>query len=52
MLTNLLYPTSLNVIINGKIGYMFQKDNLIEWRSIMDSITIGLEIQNKKLMKQ
>ena len=36
------------VIINGKIGYMFQKDNLLEWRNIMDNITIGLEIQKKK----
>ena len=34
--------------MNGKIGYMFQKDNLLEWRNIMDNITIGLEIQNKK----
>ena len=31
---------------------MFQKYNLLEWRNIMDNITIGLEIQNKKLMKQ
>ena len=48
ILTNLLKPTSGDVIINGKIGYMFQKDNLHEWRNIMDNITIGLEIQNKK----
>ena len=52
ILTNLLKPTSGDVIINGKIGYMFQKDNLLEWRNIMDNITIGLEIQKKKLMKQ
>ncbi len=48
ILTNLLKPTSGDVFINGKIGYMFQKDNLLEWRNIMDNITIGLEIQNKK----
>ena len=30
ILTNLLKPTSGDVIINGKIGYMFQKDNLLE----------------------
>ena len=48
ILTNLLKPTSGDVIINGKIGYMFQKDNLLEWRNIMDNITIGLEIQKKK----
>ena len=27
---------------------MFQKDHLLEWRNIMDNITIGLEIQKNK----
>lgn len=48
ILTNLLKPTEGEVQINGDIGYMFQKDNLLEWRNIIDNITIGLEIQNKK----
>lgn len=48
ILTKLLKPTSGEVNINGTIGYMFQKDHLLEWRSIMDNITIGLEIQHKK----
>ena len=42
ILTNLLKSTSGEVIINGKIGYMFQKDHLLEWRNIIDNITIGL----------
>ncbi|MGL5693170.1 MAG: ABC transporter ATP-binding protein [Peptostreptococcaceae bacterium] len=48
ILTKLLVPTSGEVIINGNIGYMFQKDHLLEWRNIMDNITIGLEVQHKK----
>ncbi|MEF9992397.1 MAG: ABC transporter ATP-binding protein [Romboutsia sp.] len=48
ILTKLLKPTSGEVIINGSIGYMFQKDHLLEWRNIMDNITIGLEIQKNK----
>ncbi|MCC0629421.1 MULTISPECIES: ABC transporter ATP-binding protein [unclassified Clostridioides] len=48
ILTNLLKPTSGDIKITGNIGYMFQKDNLLEWRNIMDNITIGLEIQSKK----
>lgn len=48
ILTNLLKPTSGNVQVSGNIGYMFQKDHLLEWRNIMDNITIGLEIQKKK----
>lgn len=48
ILTNLLNPTSGKITINGTIGYMFQKDHLLDWRNIMDNITIGLEILNKK----
>ena len=45
--SKLLEPTSGEVKINGRIGYMFQHDHLLEWRTIMDNVTIGLEIQNK-----
>lgn len=48
ILTKLIKPTSGDVYINGNIGYMFQKDHLLEWRNIMDNITIGLEIQKNK----
>ncbi|MDR1773530.1 MAG: ABC transporter ATP-binding protein [Clostridioides sp.] len=48
ILTNLIKPTSGEIQINAKIGYMFQKDNLLDWRNIYDNITIGLEIQKKK----
>ncbi len=48
ILTGLLEPTSGEVNITGNIGYMFQKDHLLEWRTIMDNILIGLEIQKKK----
>ncbi|MGL5347114.1 MAG: ABC transporter ATP-binding protein [Peptostreptococcaceae bacterium] len=47
ILTDLIKPTSGEVIIQGKIGYMFQKDHLLEWRTIRDNITIGLEVQKK-----
>ena len=45
ILTDLIKPSSGKVMINGKIGYMFQHDHLLEWRTIMDNVTIGLEIQ-------
>ncbi|WFD11105.1 ABC transporter ATP-binding protein [Tepidibacter hydrothermalis] len=47
ILSNLITPTKGEVIMNGKIGYMFQRDHLLEWRTIMDNIKIGLEIQKK-----
>lgn len=31
----------------SKIGYMFQKDQLFEWLTVWDNITIGLKIQHK-----
>lgn len=37
--------TSGEIRINGKIGYMLQKDNLLEWRTIYKNVLLGLEIQ-------
>ncbi len=33
--------------ISDNIGYMLQKDYLLEWRTIYKNITFGLEIKNK-----
>lgn len=35
-------------IKNDFIGYMFQKDLLFEWRTVLKNVYLGLEIQNKK----
>ena len=48
ILTKLLEPTEGDVVINGTIGYMFQRDHLLDWRTIMDNITIGLEILKRR----
>lgn len=34
--------------VSRKIGYMLQKDSLLEWRNIYQNIMIGLEIQGIK----
>ena len=47
ILCRLLAPSTGTVTINGKLGYMFQRDNLLEWRHVMDNVTLGLEIQKK-----
>jgi NitT/TauT family transport system ATP-binding protein len=47
ILSGLIKPTKGDIIINGKMGYMFQRDHLLEWRTIMNNIKIGLEIQKK-----
>ncbi len=33
--------------ISPKIGYMFQKDHLFNWLTVLDNITLGLKIQHK-----
>ena len=33
---------------NKELGYMLQKDQLFEWRSIYRNVTLGLELQKKK----
>lgn len=37
--------SSGEIYIYGKIGYMLQKDNLLEWRTIYKNVLLGLEIQ-------
>ena len=34
--------------VSSKIGYMLQKDSLLEWRTIYNNVIIGLEITHKK----
>ena len=51
----LLQPTEGEILLNNKkiekndsrIGYMFQRDHLFEWRTIWQNIILGLEIQKK-----
>lgn len=55
MITGLLPATKGSIQLNGiplsesdvNIGYMLQKDHLLEWRSIYKNLTLGLEIQKK-----
>ncbi len=54
LIAGLLEPTSGEILLDGEkvkganIGYMFQRDQLFEWRSIYKNILLGLEIKNKK----
>lgn len=52
----LLEPSSGEILLDGKaiekndsrIGYMFQRDHLFEWRTIWQNIILGLEVQGLK----
>ena len=53
IICGILKPSSGEVYVDGiktagitpKIGYMLQKDNLLEWRTIYDNVMFGLEIK-------
>jgi len=45
IIAGLLKPSKGSVVVNGKVGYMLQKDHLFEWRNIMQNVLLGLEIQ-------
>lgn len=55
IIAGLINPHKGQVFVKGKIvdkplesiGYMFQKDQLFEWRNILKNVIIGLEIQDK-----
>ena len=48
ILSSLEKPLEGDLIINGKIGYMFQKDALLPWRTIFNNICLGFEINKTK----
>lgn len=52
LISGLISPDEGKVIVNGKVGYMFQKDNLFEWRNVIKNITLGPEIKHIKEDKQ
>lgn len=56
LIAGLIKPTAGEICIDGKnvtgtsgdVGYMLQRDNLFEWRTIKDNVLLGPEIQKKK----
>lgn len=55
LIAGLIQPSSGYIYIDGKdvkescknIGYMLQKDHLLDWRTTQKNLTLGLEIQHK-----
>lgn len=52
LISGLIKPSKGTINLNKNVGYMFQKDNLLEWRNIYKNITIGLEIKKQLDDKQ
>ena len=53
IVAGLLEPTGGRVLIDsadatgtiGRVGYMLQKDLLLPWRTVLDNVILGMEIQ-------
>lgn len=44
----ILYYGKEDDSLNSKIGYMFQKDHLFDWRTVYQNVMLGPELQNKE----
>src|SRR5438874_10001031 len=57
LIAGLLEPTGGRVLIDGadatgtigRVGYMLQKDLLLPWRTVLDNVILGMEIQHVPL---
>src|SRR5438067_2120423 len=57
LITGLLKPDRGEIVLDGKVvngqtglvGYMPQKDLLLPWRSVLDNVILGPEIEHKSL---
>lgn len=56
LISGLICPSKGDVFIQGKkisgvsdsIGYMLQRDQLFEWRTVFENVMLGLEIKKRK----
>src|SRR6201996_9618488 len=57
VVAGLLEPTGGRILIDGtdatgtigRVGYMLQKDLLLSWRTVLDNVVLGMEIQGVPL---
>ena len=47
LIAGLIQPNSGKIAVSAEIGYMLQKDHLLDWLSIRDNISLGLRIHHK-----
>ncbi|MBQ7977279.1 MAG: ABC transporter ATP-binding protein [Clostridia bacterium] len=56
IIAGILSPSTGTILLDGsplsenknKIGYMFQRDHLFEWRTVLENVKLGLEITHNK----
>ena len=47
IISNLEKPTTGLIETNGKVGYMFQKDNLLNWLTVLENVLISVKANRK-----
>lgn len=51
IIAGLVKPSTGKVNVHGNIGYMFQRDHLFEWRTVLKNCLLGPEVQGHDLNK-
>jgi ABC-type nitrate/sulfonate/bicarbonate transport system ATPase subunit len=59
IIAGLLAPSGGRIVIDGadatgtigRVGYMLQKDLLLPWRTVLDNVILGMEIQGRPLQE-
>lgn len=52
LIAGLIQPNSGKIAVSAEIGYMLQKDHLLDWLSIKDNIILGPRIHHKLTLEK
>lgn len=45
MIAGLLPPSTGEIVVDGRLGYVFQQDTVLPWRTVAQNVALGLEYQ-------
>lgn len=52
LISKLIEKDDGDIKVNGKVSYMFQRDCLLEWKSVYNNVILYSDINKKKLSKE
>lgn len=52
LISKLIEKDAGDIKVNGKVSYMFQRDCLLEWKSVYNNVILYSDINKKKLSKE
>lgn len=52
LISELISPSEGNILVNGRVSYMFQRDCLLEWKSVYKNVLLYSDLNKKSLSKE